>query len=288
VSNQAALATNLGTIQGDYLKNVGLNSFGLQQGAIQNVGQQQGDLAAKVAQLKLDKGDFGVSQRQQILGDEADAALKAALTNSQIGQNKAQAANTNATTAKTKTDTTKTKAELDFFKAHGYYPKTGPTAPKTPDTITSGPFAGYTKTQVAKMPQGKKDQIKRDYAKTGGKGGAGKDANGNTPKQQMAASDSLTKALVYARSAVKDKKHGPALAGDWKALARALVVGFNVNPTYANAAAQQVVLGRIGPNTTKQLKQRGAKVPGRGKPAVQQAVDQGLSDVNAVIQKLPG
>jgi hypothetical protein len=140
------------------LGNVGLNSFGLQRGALDK-------LAAQQTQLALDKGDFKTTQRQSILSNEADQALKNALTSAQIGSQTANTAATTASTAKTKVTTTKTKAELDYFKQHGYYPKTGPTAKKAPDTITSGAFAGYTKTQVAKMAPDRKQQILDAYNK---------------------------------------------------------------------------------------------------------------------------
>jgi hypothetical protein len=278
VSNQAALAQNLGANQNAYLTNLGLLSNGQQQAAQQHVADQ-------IAQLLQDKGAFKTTQRQQILGDEADAALKNALTEAQVGSTNANAAATQASATKTKVETKKTQAEQDYFDKHGYYPSTGKPAAKTPDTITSGPFAGYTKTQVAKMPQARKDQIIAAAKKTSGKGGE-KDPYGNTPKQRAASNDALDKALIYARQAVKDKKHGPSLAGDWKKLANALVVGFNVNPTFATAAAQQVVLGHIGPNTSKTLKKRGTTIPKATKPIQASVVDDAISSVGQAISGL--
>jgi hypothetical protein len=156
------LATNLGGIQNAYMGNVGLNSFGLQRGALDK-------LAAQQTQLALDKGDFKTTQRQSILSNEADQALKNALTSAQIGSQTANAAATTASTAKTKVETKKSKADQAYFQAHGYYPKTGPTAKKAPDVITSGAFAGYTKAQVAKMDPTAKQQKLDAYNKKTGK-----------------------------------------------------------------------------------------------------------------------
>ncbi len=156
VGNQAALAQQLGGIQSSYLGNLGLNSYGLQTGAQQQLGRDRQDLAQQ-------QGDFRVTERQNILSDEASNALKAALTEAQTGSAK-------AATASTKAKTQKTQADVEFFKQHGYYPKTGPTAKKSPDVITSGPFAGYTKQDVAKMGPAQKQQLKADYSKSKAKG----------------------------------------------------------------------------------------------------------------------
>jgi hypothetical protein len=203
VSNQAALAQNLGGIQNAFLGNLGVLSNGQQQAALLGVGQQQNDLAARIAQLAADKGDYKTTQRQQVLSDEADSALKAALTEAQTGAQKASAAATRASTAKTKVETTKTKAEQDYFKKHGYYPKTGPTEKKSPDVITSGPFAGETKQSVAKMSPKKKQQIKDDYAKQKNKdsnAADGKDEFGNTKEQRRSAQNGWNGALDYLRT----------------------------------------------------------------------------------------
>lgn len=260
IGNQAALAQTLGQNQGNYLQNT-VNGLGSQQAAaLAQLFQKQNHLA-------LDKGDYRTTQRSQILSDESDQALKNALTSAQIGSTQANAAATvtNAKTSRQRAQESarhnkasektaandpskqKTQAELDYFKAHGYFPPTGPSKGK------------------------------------GTSGTSGKDAYGNTSKQQAASNDALDKALIYARQAVKDKKHGPDLVGDWKKLANALVVGFNVNPQYARAAAQQVVLGHIGPNTSKVLKRRGVKIPKSTKPVVAAMTDEALSSVGQAV-----
>lgn len=278
IGNQAALAQNLAGNQNAYLQNLGLLSNGQQQAALQDVGTKQNALAQQVAQLAQDKGAFKTTQRQQILSDEADQALKNALTSAQIGSTTANTAATQASTTKTKAETKKTQAEQDYFDKHGYYPGKKPAAEKP---YSSGPFAGLTPSQVKKLPDAKKSQMRTDYKKSNST--TDKDQYGNTSRQRQAATDAFTKAMTYAQSAVKDKKHGPSLVGDWKALANALVVGFNVNPAMARAAAQQVVLGHVGPNTAKSLKRRGVTLPKQTQKAIVTQTDQALSSVGDAV-----
>jgi hypothetical protein len=164
IGNQQALATNLGGIQNAYMGNLGLNSFGMQRGALDK-------LAAQQTQLALDKGDFKTTQRQSILSDEADQALKNALTSAQIGSQTANAAATKATTQKTKVTTTKTKAELDYFKQHGYYPTTGKpkktVAPGTAQTASEAAKHGYTLEDWQKKTPEQRRQIIAHDKKTG-------------------------------------------------------------------------------------------------------------------------
>jgi hypothetical protein len=52
--------------------------------------------------------------------------------------------------------------------------------PKSPDVITSGAFAGYTKDQVAKLPQSEKNRLISDYNRAAHPGAKGK--NGKKPQ----------------------------------------------------------------------------------------------------------
>jgi hypothetical protein len=53
--------------------------------------------------------------------------------------------------------------------------------PKSPDVITSGAFAGYTKAQVAKLPQSEKNRLLSDYNRTVHPGPGGKNGKNGKP-----------------------------------------------------------------------------------------------------------
>jgi hypothetical protein len=56
--------------------------------------------------------------------------------------------------------------------------------PKAPDVITSGAFAGYTKDQVAKLPQSEKNRLLSDYNRTVHPGAKGKNGKPVDPGTQ--------------------------------------------------------------------------------------------------------
>jgi hypothetical protein len=286
VSNQAALAQNLGGIQNAFLGNLGVLSNGQQQAALLGVGQQQNDLAAQIAQLALDKGDYKTTQRQQVLSDEADSALKNALTQAQIGSQTASAAATKASASKTRAETKKTKAEQAYFDKHGYYPSTGkPSNPDAAPQAQQAAKAGYTSAQWAKMtPEQKRDALAK--AKPAGKG-TDKDQYGNTTKQREAAQDSFDKAKRLADRAIKakpDLKNDPGKLIDF-------LVSENVNVTYAKAAVQAATHdGRLGPKTAKELKRRGVTKFPKSSPLVPKQtatlVDDAISSVGQAVSGL--
>jgi hypothetical protein len=266
ITNQAAIAQQLGGIQNSFLTNTGLNSFGLQNGAMAQLGQQR-------QQLARDRGDFRVTQRGQILSDEADSALKNALTASQIGENEAQTSATQATTAKTKADTTKTKAENAYFKKYGHYPKRGGTS--AADKVAEARLKFFNEHGYF-PPTGP--------PKTG-KGGD-KDEFGNTPKQRQAAQDSFDKARRLA------KQYKPSVKTESE-LVDFLVGAKNVNIAMARAAAQAAFHeGRVGPKTKGRLKRRGVTKFPKGTPTVSKdtadTVNSAISGVGALLSNLPG
>jgi hypothetical protein len=291
IGNQQALATNLGGIQNAYMGNLGLNSFGMQRGALDK-------LAAQQTQLALDKGDFKTTQRQSILSDEADAALKNALTEAQTGAQNANTAATKASTQKTKVTTTKTKAELDYFKQHGYYPKTGPTTPKAPDVITSGAFAGYTKAQVAKMDPAAKQQKLDAYNKKSGK---------STTKSAFLPQTSQNSFKDSFDAAVAAAKKRQGLGEDRHAAAQLLLNGRSSTTVDHNgtkvkvpsiskipkdvlsAALDYVYDGHLSRHNVEVLHKRGIKVKNLGVPTKGSAKAPSLRDVlTQVASKLPG
>lgn len=196
IGNQAALAQTLAGNQDNYLTNQNLLSYGSQAGALS-------DLANARQQLAQQRGDFRITQRQQILSDEADAALKNALTQAQVGST-----NANATSATANAD--KTQAEIDFFNKHGYWPQTGPTKkPKAEEPYSSGPFAGYTPSQVKAMSDKRKAQLKADYkpSKTPKKETPVSGPGSLTPAKEQEIVSKINKiyqALVNAQIPVKD------------------------------------------------------------------------------------
>lgn len=87
--------------------------------------------------------------------------------------------------------------------------------------------------------------------------GSGKDKFGNTPKQRQANNDTWSKAKTTAGFYWS---HGAASFNNrWQELADFLVTSKNVNPLYAKAAAQRIVLGHVDAKLGKQLGQRGVK-----------------------------
>ncbi|QEC49225.1 hypothetical protein FSW04_17660 [Baekduia soli] len=260
IQNQAALAQTLGANQNDYLTNMGLNSFGLQRG-------EQDKQDAAVKQLASDLGTFRTTTHDKVLSDEADNALKAALTGSQITNNVATAAGTAAKTAKTKTDTARSAADQAYFQAHGYYPSTG--KPKAADTSATASVAakhGYSLAEWQKMtPDARRTIIAHDN-KTSTSPANTKDEFGNTRRQRQAANDAFDKALRLAHRSLSSDTSGkftkdPGLLVDF-------LISENVNSALARAAVQAATHdGRLGPKTTQRLKQRGVSKFPQAKPA---------------------
>jgi hypothetical protein len=89
--------------------------------------------------------------------------------------------------------------------------------PKAPDVITSGAFAGYTKDQVAKLPQSEKNRLISDYNRTthpGAKGKNGKDGkNGPTWHTPGEMGRGLSQAVSLKSYAQKAKAGQAFVAG---------------------------------------------------------------------------
>lgn len=98
-----------------------------------------------------------------------------------------------------------------------------------------------------------KDRYQREnklgpYKPPSSKTGNGKDEFGNTTKDRRRAQDAFSAAKNIA---------GQLGGSDWKATADFLISKKKINPVYARAAAQQSVLGYVGPETEKELRRRG-------------------------------
>jgi hypothetical protein len=284
IGNQAALAQNLGGNQDAFLQNQGILATGQQQGAQLAVGKA-------LAQLAADKGTFQQTQHDTILSNEADSALKNALTTAQIGSTNATAANTAATTTKTQVDTTKSKSDQAFFDKHGYYPGTGKPAAKT----GYGPGApgmnkyGYTYDEWAGLSPTAQDKARAGKTKPG----AGSGIDFGTPGEQGKAQSDLSRALTYAKrlkgsktraeavqyllasskpqpiyKTIKTSTGGtkqvkvlnadgtPKMTGSWDPVSSAI----------ASAALDAAYVGHLSPATVKKLHEAGIKVKALGIP----------------------
>lgn len=208
-----------------------------------DTGQKLAKQRVKLAEVK---GDFRKTYRQEQISGAYDTALKSALTQAQIGETVADTANTQAQTTKTKTETRKTALENAYFERYGKYPSTG----ARELTALERYRLNYAKTHNGRFPGTESTSTEKDD---------GKDKFGNTPKDRERYRNQWDRARSLA------KLIGGKSVGE---LSQLLIAKESTLPPWmARAAAQQQVLGYVGPGLQVRLRKHAVTKGYKHKPA---------------------
>lgn len=274
-SGVAQLAQLVGNNETDFLKNLGLTSYGQQASAATANQNVQGAARQNLQTVQGAEGAFKTNDRTNILAGDSKAQQQA--ISNQITA--ALAGNTLATGATDRTvkvagaQTAADKVKADAASAaakvaqanHAYANKT-----HTGTDVSEGAWEAWGK--QGKAGAAKRAKALTDHQKlTHPNAGGGKDAYGNTPTQVTANNDEWAKAKTTAAFYwLHDQgKHGSGSSKSfksWSDLASFLTASKGLNAVYATAAAQEIALGYVGPNSGNTLKQRGITGFKVGKP----------------------
>lgn len=126
----AGQGANMNALYGGQMADSKLAKIGYHQ----DEDKERKTIKQQLADLALEKGDYANSYRQDLLDKAHQSQLEDAAFN------------------------------LDKDKlavSAGYDPYTGKPIPQTPDVVTSGPFAGYSKDEIAGMSAGEKARLKK-------------------------------------------------------------------------------------------------------------------------------
>lgn len=215
-------------------------------GAVQQGGEEQTRLGTLLAALKGQEGDFNQQDRQSIVSQAGDAALKNALTNAQIGQTKAQTSNIAADNKRADSSASLASKKYNQATNNTYGMSNGAVAQLRKTS------AGKQRLVAAKKAQDKLLHPPKAASTTD------KDPYGNTKVQRQSRTSDFRKIYSNAQQIHKVK---PKLT--WQQIFDAISPDYgSANADVLTGAIQQATLGRVGPSTAKALTGLGVD-PGR-------------------------